>query len=47
MVMGEGVFEGEGSVRGAFDELLLGANELVVKKLKIFVISTGPGVADS
>jgi hypothetical protein len=47
MVLGEGVFEGEGSVRGAFDELLLGPNELVIKKLKVFVISTGPSVADS
>ena len=47
MVLGERVFESEGSVRGAFDELLLGPNELVIKKLKVFVISTGPGVADS
>ena len=47
MVLGEGVFEGEGSVRGAFDELLLGPDELVIKKLKVFVISAGPSVADS
>ena len=47
MVLGEGVFEGEGSVRGAFDELFLGPDKLVIKKLKVFVISAGPGVTDS
>lgn len=31
MILGERVFESEGSVRGAFDELLLGPNELVIK----------------
>lgn len=47
VVLGEGVFESKGSVRGAFDELLFGSNELVVQKMKVLVISASPSIADS
>ena len=47
VVLGEGVFESTGSVRGAFDELLFGSNELVVQKMKVLIVSARPGIADS
>lgn len=46
MVLRERVFQGEGPVRRAFDELLFGLYEFIIEDLQIIFIRAFPGSAD-